>query len=336
MQSVGINGDVAEVKFSDCTFDVKDRTAVICKDVKLISWLLKQSVSAELINNVSSSGVIQNSQISLMTVADCKGLEFDTVYVFDFGMSDNEKYVAYTRALDSLFVVKDNPEELKKQKDSLTVANEQESDKEQTAEIQTFTALVNEIILKKIKVADNSETELEISDTVVENVSDAVYDYQDTDVSEENDDLANDEQAESKISDKEEYSSEDIQSVREKELEEKLNKLVDYYSEIERRNSAERQNELTHKENIYMLATSKMYSEDMSQLQECVILFETIMDYKDSIELLAEVKIHLMKLNEKINCEKQYISENRCRYCGGKFKGVFSKRCRDCGQKKDY
>ena len=336
MQPVGINGDVAEVKFSDCTFGVKDRTAVICKDVKLISKLLKQSVSAELINNVSSSGVIQNSQISLMTVADCKGLEFDTVYVFDFGMSDNEKYVAYTRALDSLFVIKDNPEELKKQKDTLTVANEQEAEKEQTAEMQIFTALLNEIILKKTKVAENSESKLETSDSMVENVSDAVYGYQNVDVTEESDNLANDEQAEPEIIDKEKYLSEDIQSVREKELEEKLNKLVDYYSEIERRNSAERQNEITHKENIYMLATSKMYSDDMSQLQECVILFETIMDYKDSIELLAEVKIRLMKLEEKINCEKQYISENRCRYCGGKFKGVFSKRCRDCGQKKDY
>ena len=43
-----------------------------------------------------------------MTVFDCKGLEFDTVYVLDYDMTDNEKYVAYTRALDTLVVIPDD------------------------------------------------------------------------------------------------------------------------------------------------------------------------------------------------------------------------------------
>ena len=44
-------------------------------------------------------------QLNLMTIQDAKGLEFETVYVIDEGMSDNEKYVAYTRALNRLIVI---------------------------------------------------------------------------------------------------------------------------------------------------------------------------------------------------------------------------------------
>ena len=40
-----------------------------------------------------------------MTVGQSKGLEFETVYVHPEGMSDNEKYVAFTRALANLYVV---------------------------------------------------------------------------------------------------------------------------------------------------------------------------------------------------------------------------------------
>ncbi len=32
----------------------------------------------------------------------------------------------------------------------------------------------------------------------------------------------------------------------------------------------------------------------------------------------------------------QWIQQNRCSYCGGQFKGLLSKVCRDCGKAKDY
>lgn len=41
----------------------------------------------------------------LYSVQEAKGLEFETVLVDDIDMNENEKYVAYTRALDSLYVV---------------------------------------------------------------------------------------------------------------------------------------------------------------------------------------------------------------------------------------
>ena len=39
-----------------------------------------------------------------MTIDDAKGLEFSTVIALSGRMSENEKYIAYTRALDELFV----------------------------------------------------------------------------------------------------------------------------------------------------------------------------------------------------------------------------------------
>ena len=39
-----------------------------------------------------------------MTVEQVKGLEFGTVFALSGRMSQNEKYIAYTRALDELFV----------------------------------------------------------------------------------------------------------------------------------------------------------------------------------------------------------------------------------------
>ncbi len=40
-----------------------------------------------------------------MTVYESKGLEFTAVAVADKGMTDNEKYVAYTRALKHLAII---------------------------------------------------------------------------------------------------------------------------------------------------------------------------------------------------------------------------------------
>lgn len=37
---------------------------------------------------------------TVYTVKSVKGLEFKEIFVFDRGMCDNEKYIAYSRALD--------------------------------------------------------------------------------------------------------------------------------------------------------------------------------------------------------------------------------------------
>ena len=40
-----------------------------------------------------------------MSVYESKGLEFSSVVVIDEGLSDGEKYIAYTRALNELAVI---------------------------------------------------------------------------------------------------------------------------------------------------------------------------------------------------------------------------------------
>ena len=43
--------------------------------------------------------------IPVYKVSEIKGMEFDTVFVFPESMSENELYIAYSRAIDHLYVV---------------------------------------------------------------------------------------------------------------------------------------------------------------------------------------------------------------------------------------
>ena len=45
------------------------------------------------------------TRINVMTVFESKGLEFSAVAVLDRGMTENEKYIAYTRALRELAII---------------------------------------------------------------------------------------------------------------------------------------------------------------------------------------------------------------------------------------
>ena len=50
---------------------------------------------------------INDKKLSILSVDDAKGLEFEVVLVFATRMTENEKYVSFTRALDQLIVVRD-------------------------------------------------------------------------------------------------------------------------------------------------------------------------------------------------------------------------------------
>ena len=52
----------------------------------------------------ASPSALYPNHWNMMTVGQAKGLEFETVIVFSAGMSENEKYIAYTRALDELYI----------------------------------------------------------------------------------------------------------------------------------------------------------------------------------------------------------------------------------------
>ena len=40
-----------------------------------------------------------------MTVEEVKGLEFETVFVYEENMNRNQKYISYTRALSELVII---------------------------------------------------------------------------------------------------------------------------------------------------------------------------------------------------------------------------------------
>ena len=81
-----------------------DRVAFIVKDKNKVSKdLLKHLNIIDIRENKTNN--IPRGRMILYSVQEAKGLEFETVLVDDIDMNENEKYVAYTRALDSLYVI---------------------------------------------------------------------------------------------------------------------------------------------------------------------------------------------------------------------------------------
>ena len=56
---------------------------------------------------LSAGGNISKTKINVMSVYESKGLEFSAVAVYDKDMTENEKYIAYTRALRDLAVIEE-------------------------------------------------------------------------------------------------------------------------------------------------------------------------------------------------------------------------------------
>ncbi len=56
-------------------------------------------------SRLSKAGKLSKSKINVMTVFESKGLEFSAVAVLERGMTENERYIAYTRALYQLAIV---------------------------------------------------------------------------------------------------------------------------------------------------------------------------------------------------------------------------------------
>ncbi len=59
-------------------------------------------------HRLSANGKISKNKINVMTVYESKGLEFSAVAVYDKDMSENEAYIACTRALRELAIVREN------------------------------------------------------------------------------------------------------------------------------------------------------------------------------------------------------------------------------------
>lgn len=103
MRSIGLAGEeVKKIRPRGITGFFRDRQgskAIIAKE-EFLPTFTKRGCSL-----LSQSGKISKTKINVMSVYESKGLEFSTVAVYDKGMTENEKYIAYTRALGALAVI---------------------------------------------------------------------------------------------------------------------------------------------------------------------------------------------------------------------------------------
>lgn len=106
MRPVGLHGTVSQVPANQCDFSLSGRTVLIAKGQEEIQRIVALIGKKSGIHVVSGHETILSKDVlNVMTVAQAKGLEFETVYVDETNMTENEQYVACTRALDSLVIL---------------------------------------------------------------------------------------------------------------------------------------------------------------------------------------------------------------------------------------
>lgn len=103
MQPIGIHGEAVRLigKQAIAAFfrEATGLKAVICREEALP--LFKKRGYRPL----GQDGKLSKTKINVLTVYESKGLEFSSVAVYAAGMTENEKYIAFTRALKRLAVV---------------------------------------------------------------------------------------------------------------------------------------------------------------------------------------------------------------------------------------
>lgn len=92
--------------------------------------------------------------------------------------------------------------------------------------------------------------------------------------------------------------------------------------------------EVSHWKDIMPVSTAKTFEEDRQQKIEIIRANHSKIVARQEEERLAEEK---RKEEERKEIEKSIRrSQGVCQYCGGAFKGLFSKKCSVCGRPKDY
>ena len=81
----------------------EDRTAVVLPRTMSKTRVTRSTIVDAVKNQFSTK--FDTSKVSVMYVDEIKGIEFDRVYVVDEDMERNERYIAFTRALDKLTIV---------------------------------------------------------------------------------------------------------------------------------------------------------------------------------------------------------------------------------------
>lgn len=73
---------------------------------EIINEKINQEKTIAIISKDEISDKINNKFVSYCNIQDIKGIEYNTVIVNDKNMNKNEKYIAYTRALSELYILK--------------------------------------------------------------------------------------------------------------------------------------------------------------------------------------------------------------------------------------
>lgn len=110
MTLTGVEGEpVRNITFKEMLEELaksaasEDRTAVILPRTMAKTRVTRSPIVDAVKNNFSTK--FDTSKVSVMYVDEIKGIEFDRVFVVDEDMERNERYIAFTRALDKLTIV---------------------------------------------------------------------------------------------------------------------------------------------------------------------------------------------------------------------------------------
>ncbi len=104
MTPIGLHGEKVsgtDIKKLNAFFKEKQGLKAVIAKEEYLPLFEKRGYS-----RLSKAEKISKSQINAMSVYESKGLEFSAVAVYEKGMTDNEKYIAYTRALKDLAIIK--------------------------------------------------------------------------------------------------------------------------------------------------------------------------------------------------------------------------------------
>lgn len=111
MLPIGISGE--RVKQTDIRQGIAELQSLKSRNSDLRTVIIKLQGSKKYDKDIMSMVLkddisfysLDENKLSIITVEQAKGLEFGAVLVITDGMSTNEKYVSFTRALDNLIVV---------------------------------------------------------------------------------------------------------------------------------------------------------------------------------------------------------------------------------------
>lgn len=87
----------------------------------------------------------------------------------------------------------------------------------------------------------------------------------------------------------------------------------------------------------YNKAIALLNKKDIVSIRDAVEILDTIPTWKDSRVLSGRYRRFLSSHSKALeDITNQWKKQGLCQYCGGAFKGLFSKKCSKCGKAKDY